>query len=280
MPARTLNDFTVTDDVTDNLATYNNRYLGSMFSADNTNTESITATKELADNDCIYQVITTDGSAIELPPEADTNHPHLIYNTSAANTLPVKDDSGTTTFLTLSSDEWALFMPVEDEGWKVVATKINSYPNNIIRGIVRKTAVPDNSATGIFTITTTNETGDVDAGSYSCLIKLNIGHNDVVNSGDNSAKFWMGSFSRAMKNNGTGVNSAVNAITSAASAATNSAVRDISTVTVTVTETSEYVMTVNVQVDLTGSAASTAIVTADIELIYSTFTTPPVIAAA
>jgi hypothetical protein len=116
-----LTDFIVTNDVTDNLATYNNRFRGSMFSADNTNTVTISATKELTDNDCIYQVVTTDGSAIELPPEATTNHPHLIYNTSAANTLPVKDDSGATTFVTLAADEWAYFLPVSGEAWEKVA---------------------------------------------------------------------------------------------------------------------------------------------------------------
>jgi hypothetical protein len=116
-----LTNFIVINDVTDNLATYNNRYRGSMFSADNTNTLTISATKELTDNDCIFQVVTTDGSAIELPPEATTNHPHLIYNTSPANTLPVKDDSGATTFITLAADEWAYFLPVSGEAWEMVA---------------------------------------------------------------------------------------------------------------------------------------------------------------
>lgn len=123
----TLNDLIVTDDVTDNLATYNNRFLGSMFSADNTNTETITATKELADSDCIYQVITASGASrtVELPPEGTANHPHLIYNTSAANTIPVKDDSGVTTFITLAADEWALFFPVSGEAWQLVSSSQN-----------------------------------------------------------------------------------------------------------------------------------------------------------
>lgn len=149
-----------------------------------------------------------------------------------------------------------------------------------IRSIIRKANISDNVATSLFTITTTNETGSNDAGTYSCLIKLNVCHGDNIATGAVAEKFGMYSFSRAMEGTGTGVNTAVNVITTGASAATTSATRDIGTITVTVTETSEYIMTVNVQVDLTGSAVATATVIADVELLYTTFTTPPIVAVA
>lgn len=149
-----------------------------------------------------------------------------------------------------------------------------------VRSVVRKAAVPDNAATGIFTITTANETGSNDSGGYSCLIKLNISTPDSVGSGATATKFGMYSFSRSMDGGGTGTNSTVNVITTGASAATIAGTRDVGTITVTVTETSEYVMTVNVQVDTTGTSATTSAVIADIELLYSTFTTPPIVAVA
>lgn len=165
----TLNDFNVTDDVTDNLATYNNRFLGSMFSADNTNTETITATKELADSDCIYQVITASGASrtVELPPEATTNHPHLIYNTSASNTVPVKDDSGTTTFITLAADEWALFFPVNGEAWEMVEGRVTlkSYFDTLYgAGIVLSSASPR--------VYTSNDTWTKPAGLHHIIVEV------------------------------------------------------------------------------------------------------------
>lgn len=118
-----LTSFQVTDLVTDVLADYYNKILGSILRSEFNNTETITATKELADVDCPYQIITASGAnrTVELPPEATTNHPFFIYNASASNSVVVKDDSGATTYATLAADEWGLFMQVQGEGWiKVV----------------------------------------------------------------------------------------------------------------------------------------------------------------
>lgn len=120
-----LNDFIVTDDVTDNLASLHNRLLGGSIRAEFVNTETISGTKELDDNDCQFQVLTAGSTdqTVELSPEADTNHLTVIYNTTPSSdgyNLTVKDDSGTSTFATLDSDEWAMFLPVYGEGWKMI----------------------------------------------------------------------------------------------------------------------------------------------------------------
>lgn len=118
-----LTSFQVTDDVTDNLAEYHNRLLGGTLRAEFVNTETISATKELADADCQYQVITASGATrtVELAPEASTNHITIIYNTTPSSDgydVDVKDDSGATTLVSLGPDEWAVFLPVYGEGWK------------------------------------------------------------------------------------------------------------------------------------------------------------------
>lgn len=119
-----LTDFQVTDDVTDNLASLHNRLLGGNLRAEFVNTETISATKELADTDCPFQVITAGSTdrTVELAPEATTNHVTFIYNTTPSSdgyNVLVKDDSGGTTYATLAPDEWSMFIPFSGEGWKV-----------------------------------------------------------------------------------------------------------------------------------------------------------------
>ena len=119
----TLNDFLKVDGTHYPLAEYFNFFYSASLRAELTNTEAISATKELSDNDVLYQVITASGAdrTVELAPEASTNHPTLVYNTSTSNNIPVKDDSGMITFITLGPDGWAFFVPVNGEGWKLIA---------------------------------------------------------------------------------------------------------------------------------------------------------------
>lgn len=119
-----LTDFQVTDDVTDNLASLHNRLLGGNLRAEFVNIETISATKELADSDCPFQIITAGSTdrTVELAPEATTNHVTLVYNTTPSSdgyNVLVKDDSGGTTYATLAPDEWSMFIPFSGEGWKV-----------------------------------------------------------------------------------------------------------------------------------------------------------------
>lgn len=150
---------------------------------------------------------------------------------------------------------------------------INS--NRVIRFHSTKTGIADNSATGLFAITTTNETGSADGGTYSVKVRANIQHGAA--STHTAVKYFECYWVRAMRETGVGTNSAITELVESASTATNAAEKDISTVTATVTETSEYVNQFNIQIDLTGTGVTTAVVNYDVELIWN-FTTAPTIA--
>jgi len=140
----------------------------------------------------------------------------------------------------------------------------------------------DNVATSVATITTTNEAGDVDAGTYAVRAHLLIADTNALGTtGSTAAKSMTIEFARAIENTGaTGVTSAVSEVVETASAATNAAVRDIGAVTVTVTETSEYVVNIQVQADHTGTGASVLVCVMEIDLLWYGFLTAPVVANA
>lgn len=120
-----LNNFYVTDDVTDNLAAYHNRLVGGAVTAEFSNTETISSTKSLADVDCQVQLLTPSGANrnVLLPPEASTNHFYMIENPSGSTySIVVKDDSGATTFCTLIAGEWAFCIPTGD-AWQVIYSR-------------------------------------------------------------------------------------------------------------------------------------------------------------
>lgn len=107
-----LTDFYVTDNVDDVLAALWNQLISSALRTEFGNTETITATKELADSDCPIQVLTPSGAnrTVELAPEASTNHITGIANPAASSyNLIVKDDSGATTHATLTPGQNAVF---------------------------------------------------------------------------------------------------------------------------------------------------------------------------
>lgn len=141
-----------------------------------------------------------------------------------------------------------------------------------------KTGIADNVATGLFTITTTNETGSADAGSYTVKVAMNVMHGGAAGATHTAVKYYECYWVRAMRETGTGTNSAVTNLVATASVATNAAEKDISTVTPTVSETSEYVNQFNVQIDLTGTGITNARVAYNVELIWD-FNTKPTIAA-
>ena len=118
----TLNDFNRTDLLHDHVAGDVNKLIATALRAEYANTETITATKELADTDTQYQIITASGAdrTVELAPAATTNHITLIYNAGASNNVPVKDSAGAITYATLRPDDWALAIPFSGEGWKVI----------------------------------------------------------------------------------------------------------------------------------------------------------------
>ena len=137
----------------------------------------------------------------------------------------------------------------------------------------------DTTATPMFTITTTNETGSADGGSYACFIKiLGISAAATPSTGNHAAAMAAEAiFVRAVNSTG-GANSAVTEVTQTASAATGAATRDVANITVTVTETSEYVQTVNIAVDSSGTSLTPLYASVWVELIWHGFLTAPVLA--
>jgi hypothetical protein len=152
---------------------------------------------------------------------------------------------------------------------------------NVIRAVVAKWSIADNVATAIFTVTTTDETGSADAGAYLVIVEGLIAHGGQSPTATNSAaKRFRAAFTRAMLNAGTGTLSAVTEDFDDTLAATDAATRSIGNVTLTVAETSEYITTASITVDLTGTGVTQAQVILDVTLYWTGFTTPPAITPA
>lgn len=151
---------------------------------------------------------------------------------------------------------------------------------NVVTKMVFKTGIPDNTATTVFTITTTNETGSNDGGVYAVKLHGVVAHGSDSASAETSCKSFGAQFCRAINAAGSGMNSAVTENLETASAASTSATKDLTTVTMTLVETSEYVTSVQILVDCTGTTVTTADVYFEVELVYIGFLTAPVIASA
>jgi hypothetical protein len=81
------------------LAAQYNRVLDSTSRGELANTELLDANKTLTDNDFMFQVLNCNGANrdVTLPIKAPSNHPFLIYNSTAATyIITVKNSAGTT----------------------------------------------------------------------------------------------------------------------------------------------------------------------------------------
>jgi hypothetical protein len=125
----TLSDFLKVDGVDYPLAEYFNFLYATALRAEMTNTETITATKELTDNDVQFQVITASGAdrTVELAPEAASNHVTIIENGGSSNHVVVKDDSGTVTLATLAPGDWILCFPVFGKTWRFIKNRTEDW---------------------------------------------------------------------------------------------------------------------------------------------------------
>ncbi len=142
-----------------------------------------------------------------------------------------------------------------------------------IRKVVTLSGATDATATNWFTITTTNESGSADGGSYSVSVHLVANEAGAASGATNTAAVSLNvNWARIMASAGTGANSAVIEVGESASA--DEGTGAISAVTVTVTETSEFVQQVLLDVNTSGGTFDGFAV---VELVYSDFTTPPVI---
>lgn len=144
--------------------------------------------------------------------------------------------------------------------------------------IPRKEVV-DSTATPVFSITTTNETGDNDAGSYSVWVLAQACHSAAVTSQYVASMFAQYMWTRSQRDTGAGTTGFEAEIYQTASAATDAAKRDISGIALTTAEVSEYVVNVLFNVGLTGTSVVKPYVDCLVILLWQTYTTPPVITA-
>lgn len=152
----TLDDYLLEDLVDDHLANHVMTLRAAALRAEYKNTETITATKELTDNDTPFQLITASGAnrTVELAPEATTNHATVIYNNGGSNDVVVKDDSGTTTFATLNPGEWCMALPIGGVVWKVIDSNAFSGYSAVSSGAGAPGSTP--AAVGNIYVDTTN----------------------------------------------------------------------------------------------------------------------------
>lgn len=149
----------------------------------------------------------------------------------------------------------------------------------MVRQFVQKTGIADNVATEFFTITTTNEAGANDGGSYMCMFD-GLACHGILPAGVNSSSQAYMNFNRSMGGDtSTGANSVLQ-VWALSAASSTPATKTIAAITFTVVETSEYVQSVRVQIDCSGAAVTTADICGMVELYYLGFTTPPVITSA
>lgn len=154
----------------------------------------------------------------------------------------------------------------------------------VIKKVFAKAGMTDNTATAVFTITTTDEAGSTDGGVYTVDMRVLAFHSGANNT-DNAALGGHYAFSRAKKADGAGQNSAVIEPTGGETAPAESEGGTTKGITAgactcTVTETSELINTVNFAIDGDGNAVTTMGVVVEVTLIWYGFLTAPVLAAA
>lgn len=151
----------------------------------------------------------------------------------------------------------------------------------VIRACFVKAGMTNDTATAVFTITTTNEVGvDTDAGGYSCFIRTHAHLGGTSAAATIAAMSNEAKFNRSIRNTGaTGVLSAVAQDSSAASA-TDAAVRNITAVVISAVEVNEYTTEVKVKITGAGTGVLTGYCVMVVELAWFAFDTAPAMAAA
>lgn len=208
---------------------------------------------------------------------ATANNLNIGGGSSALNSATQIQFYTTPTVNTVSG---TLRMSIDNVG-KVRIQNELIHGNYKITKIISKTGLENGVSSNVFTITTTNESGSTDGGVYSCIVRgiaFEGGENNITNS---AVKVFEKRFVRALSADGSnGVNISVENDFTSLSAATSSSVRDIDTITMAVTETSEFVQTVSFTLTFTGSTIITGGIRIEVEVFYYGFLTIPEIATA
>jgi hypothetical protein len=154
-------------------------------------------------------------------------------------------------------------------------------PPGRIHQWIEKSGIADNVATEIATITLDSDL-DSDAGGGVYGVELmGIATHGVGPALETSVIHIRAQFARAINDDGSaGNSSAVVESSETAVAASTAGTKTISTVTFTLSETSEYVLSVRITIDLAGSTVTTGTFAGMMTLDYAGFTSAPFIASA
>ncbi len=145
---------------------------------------------------------------------------------------------------------------------------------------VTKASIPDNSPTAVFTITTTDEAGSNDGGAYVCRVRGAVGLGTPTISYP-AMRYFAAHFSRSVISTGAAAyESAVTEEYDDALSLRAAGNYSVDGVTLTLTATSPYVLTVNLTVDVSGVSYNVSTALMEVELLWQGFTTAPVIAVA
>ena len=169
-----------------------------------------------------------------------------------------------------------LLMPTPGQR-RIEVPGTNATRYGVIEAVVRKqlTRATD---TAVLTVTTTDESGSTDAGSYQVYIEGVVHASAAAGSQPSTARGFARAFARTMNAEGGGVNTPVLTLYNTDPASNNASVRKVGVPTVTVVETSEYVQTVTINCDVTGTGPIDPIVTLFVRIEWGTFVSAPVVA--
>jgi hypothetical protein len=145
-----LSSFLYVDDQDDAMAAHINRNTASALRAELGAALAITTQTALTDGDFPFLKLTPNANLdVLLPPEASTNHVHVIQNGSGTYTLTVKEDSDTMTIATVGPNTVAMFIPSVGTGWAAIKSIANPAASERITTVIDGMKLIWNSATSI-----------------------------------------------------------------------------------------------------------------------------------
>lgn len=145
-----LSDFLYVDDQDDVMAAHMNRNTESALRGELGAAVSITTQTALTDGDFPFLKLTPNANLdVLLPPEATTNHIHVIQNGSGTYTLTVKEDSDTTTIAAIGPLSVAIFIPSVGTGWAAIKSISNPAASERVHTLIDGLELIWNSSTSI-----------------------------------------------------------------------------------------------------------------------------------
>lgn len=145
-----LSDYIYVDDEDDVMAAHQNRNTASALRGELGAAVAITTQTALTDGDFPFLKLTPNANLdVLLPPEATTNHVHVIQNGSGTYTLTVKEDSDTTTIASIGPNTVAMFIPSVGTGWAAIKSIANPAASERITTAIDGLKLIWNSATSI-----------------------------------------------------------------------------------------------------------------------------------